>query len=386
MPNFIKGLPAEASSLKSSEIRNNFLALDARTGKIACRATIPASTSVTTDSGTVYFADRISVKLDGQKINLGDIDTGIAPFINIGFFKDVAIVARVSFNATTQSHEAVTLFIEGPEKASSVADKSIVPIRSTDLPIARFIVRHNGINLTEKGQIEPISQIQITDFRNYLDVGGLTYYSATVGDRLVSVDSYGVLATDAYGAAVIGGETSGSYVGNIKDSLGNIVTPIVQAIEDLASTGGTIFIRRGTYMISETLVIPSNVSLLGEGSSTILQVDSSFSGPAIQITGNKISIANLVISGAGVGTLIALMASTNCTIKDCFVLNGVTGLELDASSTRNIITNNYIKDNDVGVNLVDNTKNILALNQFDNNLANYSPASPTGHQLIGNMT
>jgi parallel beta-helix repeat protein len=378
MPNFIKGLPAEGSALKSSEIRNNFLALDARTGKITCRATVPSSTSITTDPGTIYFMDRVAIKMIGQKIDLGDPDTGVLQFNNIGYFKDIAIVARVSFNSTTQNYEATTLFLEGPEKTSSTSDASIIPIRANDIPIARFVVRHNGISLISKGQIEPISQAQISDFRNYLDVGGITYYSATVGDRQVMTDAYGVPSTS--------GETIGTYVANVRDVDGYVANPLIQAIEDLPSTGGTVFIRRGTYTISETIEIPANVSLLGEGSSVVFEVEATFSGPAIRIVGDKVSISNITISGAGVGTLINLVGASNCTIKDCYILNGVTGLELDLNSFRNIITNNYISENSgAGVSLVNDTKNILSLNQFENNAVNYTPASPMGHQLIGNM-
>ena len=387
MPNFIGGLPAEGSPLNSAEIRNNFIALDARTGKITPRATVPASTNITVDGGTVYFSDRISATLTSQKIELGDTNTGVSAFSEVGFFRDIAIVVRASFNATTQKYEATTVFVEGPQKSSSVSDPTLVPIRSSDLPVARFVVRHNGINTTDKGQIEPIGQSDILDFRSYLDVGGTQYYSATVGDRLVGVDAYGVLVTDAYGAPVIAGETIGTFVGNIKDSFGALVNPIQQAINSLEETGGTIMIRRGLYQIFETINVPDNIQLVGEGYSTVVEMLDTFSGPLFNVTGKKVVFSNLTIRGPSSSViaseaLIRFTGTTGCTVKDCYIERGIVGVEYDSSS-RNILISSFLFENSTAVSYIGSTNNILNSNQFTNNTTDYD--FPSGNQVVGNI-
>lgn len=353
MPNFIKGLPAQKSALQSSEIRNNFIALDARTGKIVLRATNPASTAVTTDSGIVYSTDRIPFSVDAQQINLGDATTGVAEFSNLGYYRDIVIVIRFSFDQETLTYNAFSTFVEGPEKASSTSEPDLVALRSTDLPIARLIVRHNGISLGQKGEIDPVTQSDIVDYRNYLDVGGITYYSASVGDR--EVDGY----------LNITGETIGTFTGTVDN-----VSPIQQAIDSLTETGGTVFLKRGTYTISSTLTLPANVQLVGEGRMTSLEM-TDFVGPLLSITGDSAKVENIKFLGSAThanvsNPLIVVSSASYVSIKDCFLEECSHGGIRYTTSTKNICIGNYFLDNDTyGLNLqATSAKNIINSNQF----------------------
>ena len=377
--NFIAGLPVEGGPLVSADIRNNLTALDVRTGKIGTHATVPASTSITTDTGIVYFSDRIVVDISAQQLNLGDLTVGVSSFRNIGFFKDIVIVARLDFNTTTNRYEASTMFLEGPEKSSSTSQPELVPLRSTDLPVARFVVRNNGINISSKGQILPIADTDILDYRNYLDVGGGSYYSASVGDRLVQTDAYGVLVPDAYGAAVITGQTAGTFVGNTKDAYGSIISPIQQAINSVSLTGGTVFIKRGLYQISQTITVPDNVQIIGEGYASTIQMLDTFTGPLFSVTGKHVQFSSLRLLGPLPGNvanlpLIYFVNTTSCTVKDCFIEAGLIGIQCYLSN-RNILTNNYFNNNSIAIKLDGSTKNIVSSNQFTNNTTNISGAS-----------
>ena len=377
--NFIAGLPVEGGPLVSADIRNNLTALDVRTGKIGTHATVPASTSITTDTGIVYFSDRIVVDISAQQLNLGDLAVGVSSFRNIGFFKDIVIVARLDFNTTTNRYEASTIFLEGPEKSSSTSQPELVPLRSTDLPVARFVVRNNGINISSKGQILPIADTDILDYRNYLDVGGGSYYSASVGDRLVQTDSYGVLVPDAYGAAIITGQTAGTFVGNTKDAYGSIINPIQQAINSVSLTGGTVFIKRGLYQISQTITVPDNVQIIGEGYASTIQMLDTFTGPLFSVTGKHVQFSSLRLLGPLPGNvanlpLIYFVNTSSCTVKDCFIEAGLIGIQCYLSS-RNMLTNNYFDNNSIAIKLDGSTKNIVSSNQFTNNTTNISGAS-----------
>lgn len=390
---FIRGLPAQNSPLNSAEIRNNFLALDERIGKIEAHATVPASKSITTDGGIVYFNSRIPVKMESNKLDLGDETTGILPFVNIGYFKDVLIVARSSFDSVNNKYIASTYFIEGPEKSSSISSAELIPLKSTDLPIARFVVRHNGISLTSRGQIEPITQDQLIDVRNYIDIGGLEYFSTTVGDRLVQTDSYGTLLLDGYGAPIISGQSIGSFVGYVKDAYSNNIHPIQQAIDSLENTGGTIFIKKGTYYINSTITVPSNVKLIGEGKSTKIQTMNTFLGPTFKIIGSNSSIENLHLLGPTPssyfsGSLISFTGAYQSAVKDCVVEAGVaTGIEFDATTSRSTCTNCFLTSNFVGVKLLSgSTKNLVALNQFESNTTAISDFGTGNNTSSGNVT
>lgn len=370
MPNFISGLPATGTPLVSAEIRNNFLALNARTDKLTPRATVPASTKVNIGAGTIYFADHVQVRFSGQQIDLGDSLTGVSAFNNIGFFKDIVVVLRQQFNAATNRHSAIAIFLEGPEKASSTIQPDLVQIASTDIPIAAFVVRHNGLNLgIAKGQIEPIPQTNILDIRNFVDAGGITYFSTTVGDRIVEKDEYGTVVLDSNGLAEIQGETTGVHTGII-----NGVHPIQRAIDEVhAQGGGTVFLRRGHYTPSSTIVIYDNVQLLGEGKNTVIERSDTFGGPLFKLTGDHASINNLFIQGPSThvyayGPLLELSEAKYCSIQNCIIdATAVTAIGVMDLSTRNTIVNNFIIQASVATFIEAGcSKNLIVQNQIDN--------------------
>lgn len=370
MPNFISGLPATGTPLVSAEIRNNFLALNARTDKLTPRATVPASTKVNVGTGTIYFADHVQVRFSGQQIDLGDSLSGVSEFNNIGFFKDIVVVLRQQFNATNNRYSAVAIFLEGPEKASSTIQPDLVQIASTDIPIAAFVVRHNGLNLgVAKGQIEPIPQTSILDIRNFVDAGGITYFSTTVGDRMIEEDGYGTVILDSNGLAEIQGETVGVHTGMI-----NGVHPIQRAINEVhAQGGGTVFIRRGHYIPSSTIVVYDNVQLLGEGKNTIIERSDSFEGPLLKLVGEHASVANVFIQGPSThvyayGPLLEFSEATYCSIQNCIIdATAVTAVGVVDLSTRNSIVNNFIIQASVAIFIEAGcSKNLIVQNQINN--------------------
>lgn len=368
MVSFIPGLPAEGSPLVSAEIRNNFIALNNRTDKVEVKATTPASASLLISSGIVFFQNKVLIEFAGQKLNLGDPVNGIAGFKSKGYFKDVAIVLRLSLNHSTNTYEATVTFVEGPEKEASTANFNLILLRSNDLPLAHFVVRHNGVVLDAPGQIEPISQSQIIDTRNYLDVGGVEYYSAVVGDRQVLKDAYGSIVVDGYFNPIITGTTTGTFVSGDSANF----HPIQSAVSQLESTGGTILLRRGVYEITSTITIPNNITLLGEGASTIIKMLDTFEGPMFRILGDRVSINNIVFQGTlpsyinANDALIKLVNSQYCTIKDCYIQGGVIGISL-SNSNYNIVTNNYFISNDTAISILNCQNNFITYNQFNSN-------------------
>ena len=384
MPDFINGLPAQGSSLQSADVRENFIALNARTGKLAVRATVPITTSITVDAGLVFFADKISVNFEGAKIDLGDLSTGVAEFQEVGFFRDIVIVLRLTYDQNSGAYGAQAVYIEGPEKSSAFSAPELITTRADDIPLARFVVRHNGINLILKGQIEPIEQSSLLDYRNYLDAGGSSYYSATVGNLKPEIDGYGKSVSDAYGP-IVNGETVGTFVANEIDNF-QYVSPIQQAIDSLGEKGGTILLKRGVYDITSTIVLQSDlIRIIGEGDGTILQLDSgaSPSEPIFSISGDNISVENMRLIGSNSQTAIEVKSNEKCTIKDCSIDQVGTGIEIQ-SSDRNIVTNCFFTNNVSAISFVlSSDYNIISANQF---ISSPAPSVSGNNIKIGNVT
>lgn len=459
MPNFISGLPATGSPLVSAEIRNNFLALNERTDKLTPLATVPASTKINIGAGTIYFADHVPVQFTGQQLDLGSDTVGVSGFTNIGYFRDIVIVLRQQFDAESSRYSATAVFLEGPEKASSTLQIDLVQIASTDIPIAAFVVRHNGLNVGAfKGQIEPIPQANILDVRNFVDAGGSTFASAIVGDRVVQVNNDGTTivnqqvstittepaapvsihtsnslmiarndatklevgyfiqiiwkaaSTEFHNCIVtaitdvadgtnskstvtiypaytssfpdtvnanttisildVGGSTVGTHIGFAS---GTSLHPLQRAINYVASLGGgTVFVRRGLYLPSATITVPSNVHLIGEGRSTVIIRSDTYAGPLIKLTGESASVSQLFLQGPpshlqASGPLLEFENAKYCIIKDCTIdADGVTGVGFMDGSLRNTLTTTFITKAEVAVIIGPGcSKNLIMNNQVD---------------------
>lgn len=137
--------------------------------------------------------------------------------------------------------------------------------------------------------------------------------------------------------------TSASYVIN-------------SAIEALPTTGGHIFIKEGTYIISETIKVPSNVTLTGAGFSSRLVLAASVNINIVENSdrhtrGNdNILITNLHLDGnkvenpAETGGL-SFTNVRNSTIQSCWVHDSAfAGLLLEYGGG-NVIQNNFVYRN-----------------------------------------
>jgi len=136
--------------------------------------------------------------------------------------------------------------------------------------------------------------------------GGLGAASLTFPESIIP-SAHGIGTTDVAPASYVVENCSGTITayhcitGSIDYSGSDAATVIQQAINALSS-GGLIFIREGTYVLTKTILIPSYVTLTGCGSSTVLKVGNSANIDAIQnsdmTNGNtKITVRSLRIDG-----------------------------------------------------------------------------------------
>jgi len=125
------------------------------------------------------------------------------------------------------------------------------------------------------------------------------------------------------------------------------------AIDNLTSVGGSIFIKEGTYTISETMVLPSNLSLIGSGFGTILKLKDNYGGTTgygfdiiYSESTSNIIIRNLQIDGNksnnGIGAFygIHLNGVSHAKIEGCYIKDLVNhGLWIYNSTDVSVISN-----------------------------------------------
>ncbi len=130
--------------------------------------------------------------------------------------------------------------------------------------------------------------------------------------------------------------------------------------------GQILFIPKGTYIINETVFIPSNTSIVGEGESSILKASNGFpvGDDILKIYNNSnISIANIAIDGnssinnkaAGHSHidgvhLLDIWNASNITVEKChFKDNIYAAIRLINGNSNSIIRNCTFKNLDCGV-------------------------------------
>ena len=197
---------------------------------------------------------------------------------------------------------------------------------------------------------------------------------------------------------------------------------IIQALNDLPTTGGEVVILDGTYNITASIHIPkNNVSLRGNGNATILKrmYDSTNtdSGPTakgliilneksgckiqgLQIDGNKAtytasynhgifleSSSNNTITGNTCNNnnnyVIYLNLSSDNTITDNTCNNNDYGIRFDSSSD-NTVTGNTCNNNDYGIYLYSSSNNTVTGNTCNNNSNGIVLNSSSNNTITGN--
>ncbi len=133
---------------------------------------------------------------------------------------------------------------------------------------------------------------------------------------------------------------------------------IQEAIDALPSTGGNIFIKEGTYIISEKLQITkTNVSIIGVGrgseiktTQNITMIETSGSGDGFKLNNLKM-LANSQVSQIGV-----LIQTNNCIVEGCWFENTYMGIQCEDVNDC-IILGNHIDTGagDAGIGIIGST-------------------------------
>jgi len=158
---------------------------------------------------------------------------------------------------------------------------------------------------------------------------------------------------------------------------------IQEAINDLPSSGGVVYIKEGTYEVSSVISISkSNVSLIGAGKSTVI---SSSASPVISASSvDNVLISQLFFSsppgwaiylGSSSESAISYCWISNCGdnsiqvtgcqeifISNCFISGG-PGIGIESNSSSSLLISNLISDKESGVYLTGDN-NIVSSNRI----------------------
>ncbi|MCK4474679.1 right-handed parallel beta-helix repeat-containing protein [Candidatus Bathyarchaeota archaeon] len=143
--------------------------------------------------------------------------------------------------------------------------------------------------------------------------------------------------------------------GQIDYNSANISYVINSAIDALPTTGGCVFIKEGTYTISDTIKVPSNVSLIGAGFGSKLVLAAGSNSNLVENSdhwcgNNNILIANLHLDGnkaenpAEIGGL-HFKRVRDSTIQNCWVHDSAFAGLLIEKGGGNVIQGNFVYEN-----------------------------------------
>ena len=246
----------------------------------------------------------------------------------------------------------------------------------------------SGLGIAGAGQSNTVFQINRVDttvtYSEYT-YGATTYLTAARLaldiDDLGNVRTTGFLHTTAPGKSNLsaysvtvgdGVRTFGDF--NSTGPIGASLSPIQDAINFIASRSlaGIVFIKSGEYNLpSPGLILPDNISLVGEGPSTLLNGSvvyglAELGGPfygqiALGVTlGINSQVKNLNIFNCNIG-ISAPLASSKCTISNATITGCSTAIKIagnknwvkfanivdctngvDISGDKNIVTENFL--------------------------------------------
>lgn len=144
---------------------------------------------------------------------------------------------------------------------------------------------------------------------------------------------------------------------------------------DNAYDGWTIYVKNGTYY--ENLVINKTINLDGENPETTI-IDGNNQGIVIYVQKPNVRVSGLTIQNSGSKRLDSgirtLTLDSNLTVKNCIIQNNDVGIYLNCAdfetytSTKNMIYNNTIENNNVGIFTTWVHNNEIIDNTISNNM------------------
>jgi hypothetical protein len=188
--------------------------------------------------------------------------------------------------------------------------------------------------------------IRVLDIDNF---GNLRSYSHihTTEPGKSNLASYSVTVGDGY-------YTFGDF--NSTGPVEAFTNPLQEAVNELSSSGGTIFLKRGTYTLNANLTLPANVSIKGEGENSIIDGAGLY---GIIVNGNGVRIEDLKIQNMTTGITINTTRK-RAKLEGLFITSSSIGIQLDGDEC--VVSNCFVTDNTTNGIVVTGANNAVATN------------------------
>ena len=215
------------------------------------------------------------------------------------------------------------------------------------------------------GRVYYDNRLYISDGTDWNDIED----AKTVATRIVGVDRSGDGVAQA-GDSNLVGKTADYICDGTADNV-----KIQQAIDSLGSNGGAVYLLEGTYNVSASINMKSNVALIGAGAATLLNVTGPFSEPKATIyalSSDSIFISQLRLLGNGFNVDgIILSGLSNSKIQgvslEGFSSGGNAAINTESGvQSNNVISGCHFINDNYGIILYDAVNNIISGNSFSN--------------------
>jgi uncharacterized repeat protein (TIGR03803 family)/parallel beta-helix repeat protein len=150
-------------------------------------------------------------------------------------------------------------------------------------------------------------------------------------------------------------------VNRVENDNTGIIYATIQTAVNAAFPGNKLNIWAGTYY--ENVVIEKPLTLIGNGSANTI-INGSATGNAVTVKSNGVTLNNFQVTWCKGYVGILLNNVQNCRVENITAAKNTEGIRLDGSSN-NVLVNNYIQDNGLGVRVKDSgtTKSLVGLTE-----------------------
>lgn len=357
--------------------------------------------SMTLQTGNLWLDGIIRA---GASISAPALDTGSAQTLSIG---------TSSATAITIGQVGVTTSIDGELEVAEIdttgaSSLEIGSSNATSINLNQDVTVAAGKSLTLVGGNTASRPASPTEGMLYFDTETkqlLTYANGKwQADRSTASKTVGTSASGGTSSAVASLSPDGADYVNTSTTSAH--TTINSALSALATTGGTVYLMEGTYIIDGSISIPNNVTLTGAGSGTIIKLKNGINANLNAIvatdstTGTGVTVSNLRLDGnktnnsSGTQTGIYFLnmgggngvsARQGAKLNNLWIANLRNyGIMLE-DSNNGIISDNHLNNSNMGLYL----KNTAYLTVTGNIIQYHSRgiyATPTYFSTLSNNT
>jgi len=174
------------------------------------------------------------------------------------------------------------------------------------------------------------------------------------------------------------------YVGG--SGPGNYTT--IQSAIDAASPGDTVFIYEDSSPYIENIIVNKSINILGEYKDTTI-IDGNGKNYVICINAENVKINDLSFRNTSkelvtYGSGIKIQYSSNILISDCIVTDAMAGITI-TDSQNNHVSYCDISDNSVGILLVNSSNNLIDFNTVSDNQGSFGSNMPGTWSISGGI-